>query len=297
MEALQTLERTVPEEYGYIYFPEEDDLSKDGLAVSEEEYWAKYYQGDSGFVYEWKNGYLEVKPVSDVKGNKSCQWFQDILRCYLRTNPVGTAVVQDIGFRLAFPGSTSVRRPDLCVVLRSNPDILKDNDCTYQGIFDLCAECLSYSSKEAIIRDTVEKKREYAGTGVKEYYILDGRGIETAFYCPDKTGRRYKKIKPVGGDIIRSRVLPGFQFRISDLYRQPDLEELAEDPVYCGYVFPSYRQIKLEKEQEKQRAEKAESRIEEVEKELFSERQRAEQERQRAEMLAAKLRELGISPE
>jgi hypothetical protein len=53
--------------------------------------------------------------------------------------------------------------------------------------------------------------------------------------------------------------LPGFQFRIADLYRQPSLIEMAEDPLYSDFILPEYLA-----------------------------------EKRRAERLAAKLRELGI---
>ena len=91
-------------------------------------------------------------------------------------------------------------------------------------------------------------------------------------------------------DVIQSAVLPGFQFRISDLYRQPTLEEIADDPVYRDFIYLSYQAEKQRAEQEKQRAEQ-------VEAQLILEQQRAEQERQRAERLAEKLRSLGISLE
>ena len=76
--------------------------------------------------------------------------------------------------------------------------------------------------------------------------------------------------------MIRSKVLPGFRFRESDLIRQPSPEEMAEDKVYKGFVLPCYQAEKL-------RAEEAELRAEEAEL--------------RAEYLTAKLSALGISLE
>jgi hypothetical protein len=282
MEALQTLSREHPayrEIYGEMPAAE-DRLPKDGLPVSEEEYWEHYYN-DPDFVYEWKNGHLEVRPMADVKAGRSSRWFSRVLEYYLTANPVGEIITAEIGFRLAFPGGTSVRKPDISVVLHSNPDVIAGDDCTYGGTFDLCAESLSYSSAKEIKRDTVEKKNEYQGTGVKEYYILDARGKETAFYRLNNRGR-YVKIRPAGG-IIRSGILPGFQFRVSDLYAQPPLESLIEDKVYERFILPSYRKSKQEAEKraekEKQRAEKEKQRAEKAEKMLISERQKAEHEK------------------
>ncbi|MCP4112360.1 MAG: Uma2 family endonuclease, partial [Desulfobacteraceae bacterium] len=230
------------------------------------------------------------------------RWFCTVLDCYLTAYPVGTAVSLEIGFRLALPHKTGARIPDLAVVLDSNPVSINDDDRSYYGIFDLCVESLSHSSLKEIKRDTEDKKDEYEGAGVKEYYILDARGTETAFYRRDRHGN-YKHIRPAKGGIVRSGILPGFQFRISDLYTRPSLEELAGDKVYHDYVFPSHKEVKQRAEQAEYRAEQAEHRAEQEaelrkqEAELRKqESARAEQERLRAEKLAEKLRAMGIDP-
>ncbi len=167
------------------------------------------------------------------------------------------------------------RIPDLGVVLNSNPKSLHLRDRSYAGIFDLCIEALSDSTLRETKRDTVVKKGEYQTIGVREYYILDSKGRDTAFYRYNRKGK-YEHIPPESGDIIRSGVLPGFQFRISDLYQQPSLTDMTEDELYRSFVLPFYQA-------EKQRAES-------LEKKLSIEKQRADR-------LEAKLRELGISVE
>jgi len=278
METLQALTRHGLEDRRY---PEEyisgDDTPFDGLAVTEEEYWETYYNHPGEYIYELKNGHLEAKAVSDHKGSRTCRWFTDILSCYMRTHKAGEITNLEIGFRLNIPGQTNIRRPDLAVILNDNPVAINDDDCTYNGVFDLCVESLSYSSEEDIERDTKSKKEEYQGTGVTEYYILDARKIETVFYRLDRNGK-YRKIRQAKGGIIRSAALPGFQFRIPDLYTQPPLEELAEDPLYRDYVFPSYREVRKELAEERKRTEKEKRRAEKAEKKLAAEKQRAEKE-------------------
>lgn len=276
MESLQTLSKNDQAfRIGYEdVSPSDSGGSKDGLAVLEEEYWEKYYH-DPDFTYEWNNGYLEEKPVSDQKGSEVYQWFCDIIRCYIRTYPLGRISNLDIGFRLAIPGRVEIRRPDLALVLNENSVAINDDDFTYKGVFDLCVESLSYSKKKDIQRDTVQKKAIYGGGGVKEYYIIDARGIETAFYRLNRRGG-YVSIRQAKGGIVKSGILPGFQFRISDLYSRPPLEKLAEDPIYCNYVFPIYKEMR-------QRAEHAEKLL--------------DIEKQRAERLAEKLRSMGMDPD
>ncbi|MCP4109135.1 MAG: Uma2 family endonuclease, partial [Desulfobacteraceae bacterium] len=154
---------------------------------------------------------------------------------------------------MALPHKTAIRKPDLAVVLNNNPAGLHLRDRTYSGTFDLCVEALSDSTLRVKQRDTVVKKGEYESAGVEEYYILDPRKKETAFYRRNAYGI-YEHIMPVSGDIIQSGVLPGFQFRISDLYKQPLPEKMAEDVVYQAFVLLSYQA-------EKQRAEKAENQL------------------------------------
>jgi Uma2 family endonuclease len=272
MKTLHTL-RNNPEESPYIGIGngEEDIVSEDGRYVSEEEYWEKYYSHPD-FSYEWNNGYLEEKPMTDYRGSQAYQWFIFLLRQFLEEFPIAKMIGLEFGFRLALPHKTSIRKPDLGVVVSSNPIILGDTDFSYKGTFDLCIESLSYSKQKEIIRDTVEKKKEYQGAGVKEYYILDARKEETAFYRLNPKGR-YQKIRPIKKDIIQSQVLPGFRFRISDIYRQPSLEEMADDGIYSSFVLPFHQKVRQIAEQERRRAEQAE---------------------QRAALLADKLKELGI---
>lgn len=234
--------------------------SEAGLAVSEKVYWETYYDHPD-FSYEWNNGRLEEKPVSDHLTYLMYLWVLRLLDHFLMVHPIGQMVGLEMGFRLALPDKTTVRKPDLAVVLNDNPIAIHPHDRSYSGIFDLCVEALSDSTPEEVERDTVTKKNEYAIVGVREYYILDAKGQETAFYHRDQRGR-YEKIKSGPNELIQSQVLPGFQFRISDLYRQPTLQELAEDDLYRGFILPFYQA-----------------------------------EKQRAERLAAKLRSLGISPE
>jgi hypothetical protein len=98
----------------------------------------------------------------------------------------------------------------------------------------MCIEALSDFTEKEKERDTVTKKQEYAASGVKEYYILH-KSDAMAFYRLNAHGV-YVPIEPVGQGIIKSKVLPGFQFRISDLSQKPSLKKMTDDPVYQGFV-------------------------------------------------------------
>jgi Uma2 family endonuclease len=213
--------------------------SEAGKAVSEAVYWRDYYEHPD-FTYEWNNGILEEKPMADVRNSAIYRWLLKLLEVYLEVNPIAQLVNLEIGFRLPLPHKTTIRKPDLFAVRHDNPVPLHDLDRNYTGIVDLAIESLSDSTPKEVERDTVHKKSEYQGVGVQEYYILDADNAHMAFYRLAEHGK-YVPIAPVAGDVIRSSVLPGFQFRISDLHRQPTLIELAQNPVYQAFVLPEYQ--------------------------------------------------------
>ncbi|CAK0763262.1 hypothetical protein CCP3SC15_20005 [Gammaproteobacteria bacterium] len=197
--------------------------------IPEAIYWRDYYeQSDIDTVYEWNNGYLEEKTVSDYENCTIYNWFMKLLLLFLNTRPIAAVTSLDMGFRLALPNKITVRKPDLGVVLNNNLIPLHADDRSYRGIFDLCVEVLSDSDRKQKERDTATKKSEYAAAGVREYFILHNSG-EKAFYRLNAKGV-YLPIQPTPDQVICSSVLPGFQFRITDLFNQPVEEEMIEDP-------------------------------------------------------------------
>ncbi len=297
---------------------EQIPTGRHGLAVSEETYWKVYYEGSGELYYdgnyEWNNGILEEKGMSRYQVMEMSDWLVMALREYFNTHPIAKIVCSGtFGFGLQLKNGTVIRKPDVAVVLNSNSRELKGADSSYKGVFDLCIEALSDSDNREVKKDTIQKKREYAEARIKEYYLIDDKN-RMAFYRLNKWGE-YEEIE---GEIIQSSVLPGFQFRKSDLFRRPTLEEMAEDEVYQGYVLPLYQEQKQELDEVKDelviQREQTDLALQHAEQERQAKEvalQRAEQERQakeqerhdkevalqRAELLAMKLRELGIAPE
>ena len=254
--------------------PVDPDQSYDGMSVTEADYWQHYYLGHE-VTYEWNDGVLEEKGGSDYQTFLVFDWLIRLLTEFLQTHPVADRVALEMGFRLALPHKVVIRRPDYGVVRHDNPVRLAGPVQSYRGIFDLCIEGVSTSSRAMEERDTVVKKAEYAAGGVREYYLLHHEPRLRGFYRLNAQGV-YEPL-PVGPEgIIRSVVLPGFQWRLRDLDRQPRFETLIDDAVYAGFVLPQLQQ-------ERQRAEQAERSV--------------EQERARVALLAQRLRALGLDPD
>jgi hypothetical protein len=96
--------------------------------------------------------------------------------------------------------------------------------------------------------------------------------------------------------VIRSRVLPGFQFRLDDLCRRPEHDSLRDDPIYAAFVLPGWREAErraaaaaLTAEAEAQRADAETRRADTQAQRAEAESARAaaeEQARQQAEQRA-----------
>ncbi len=233
----------------------EDEQSEAGIHVSEEMYWQRYYN-HLDFNYEWNDGVLEVKPVADFAKAQIYLWFLHLLKHYLNVYPLADIIVLEIGFRLNLQHKTTIRKPDLGLILHSNQTLMAPSDRTYKGVFDLCIESLSDSTQAEKERDIIAKKQEYEAVGVQEYYILDDQRTHTIFYERTANGV-YQPIQAQAGGVIASRMLAGFQFRIEDLYRQPSWQDLVEDVVYQGFVLPEYLAERERADQERQRADQA----------------------------------------
>lgn len=249
--------------------------------VSEVEYWERYYE-DPTHNYEWNNGYLEEKGMSDKMTLQNYQWFFELLINYLRVTGMGDIISLETAFRLPLSyQDITIRKPDLGVVLKNNPVSWNDRDRSFQGICDLCVEALSDSTPKVLKLDTVTKFNEYAQIGVREYYILYAHGDPQEFYRLSKSG--YIPIPRATPDIICSTVLPGFQFRISDLQRQPSPEEMSEDSVYRAFMLPMLQAERLARKFAEQRLEITERRLESTEQRLESTEQLLESTEQRLE--------------
>ena len=262
----------------------------DGRYVSKEEYWARWYENpypDIDVSYEWNNGRLEAKPLPNEPQLDLYKWFLVLLHCYIETYPIAKLINLETGFVLKIedPAEPSgqreaVRKPDIGVILNSNPVPWGGVDRRhFDGVCDMVVEAVSDSTPAEVRRDTEEKRRDYALAGVKEYYILDPGGEHMRFYRL-VAGGQYEEIQPDAGGVIASDVLPGLQFRLEELERQPGLKTLALNNVYSGYVIPDFQISVTRTEAEAQRAD-AEAAARQAEA------QRADAAEQRAEVEAA----------
>ena len=222
----------------------------DGLSVTLEEYWTKWYANpyaDKEVSYEWHNGRLEAKPLSTRAQLELYNWFFHLLLHYVESHPIASLLNLETGFILSIQDLDNptgerkeVRKPDIGVIRNDNPVEWEKGERIYKGSCDMCVESVSDSTRAAILRDTEAKKQSYAGSGVREYYILDPSEQYMHCYRLNAAGD-YEEIEADDEGVIRSEVLPGFQFRWDDLIRKPAIRKLILDEVYGGYILPEYQ--------------------------------------------------------
>ena len=236
----------------------------EGRHVSLEEYWDKWYENsypDIDVSYEWNNGILEAKPLANAPQIELGFWFLYLLGQYLHTHGIAQLINLETGFVLTMEDASepsgirkAVHKPDIGIILNSNPVTWgRVDQRSFAGVCDAVVEFISDSTQVEVLRDTEEKRRDYALAGVREYYILDPSGEHMHFFCLTPDGQ-YEEIQPDAGEVIRSQLLPGFQFRLRDLYELTELEELALDEVYRGYVLLKYQESVATQQQAEQRA-------------------------------------------
>lgn len=271
-EALHDLQQEKIEQADDLAAPVNPFAPDEGRHVTLEEYWAKWYEHpypDFDVSYEWNNGILEAKPLANAPQLDLGYWFLALLHQYVHTHSIAKLINMETGFVLtmadvAEPSGTrkAVRKPDIGVILNSNPVSWGRTDQrSFAGVCDAVVEFLSDSTLAEVLRDTEEKKRDYALAGVQEYYILDPTGEHMHFYRLTPQGQ-YDEIQPDAEEVIRSQLLPGFQFRLSDLYELPELEELALVEVYRGYVLLKYQAAVAAAATEAAARQQAEQRVE-----------------------------------
>jgi len=107
----------------------------------------------------------------------------------------------------------TVYQPDLLVVLREHADRLRATHV--EGAPDLVVEVLSPSTAHL---DLLEKRYDYARAGVREYWVVDPDTRRVELYVLE--GERLVLVETAQGQgRIRSRLIPGLDVNLEDLFR------------------------------------------------------------------------------
>lgn len=115
--------------------------------------------------------------------------------------------------------SGTVVQPDITVVCDKTK--IKPHGC--EGVPDLVVEIVS---KFSVTRDLHEKYFVYELAGVKEYWVVNPNDHSLNIFLLDENGQ-FQPTKPLTrGDVAKSRVLPGFELLLDDLF-----SDVVEEPL------------------------------------------------------------------
>ncbi|MCR9144764.1 MAG: Uma2 family endonuclease [bacterium] len=178
-----------------------------GRAVSREEY---LDLEDDGFDYEMVGGLLFQAPSHDPFHGEVQLEFGAELAFYLRTCPIGKAMVEVDVF---LPDGGDVVRPDISFVSNERSSILLKH---IHGAPELICEVLSDRTRA---RDLGEKAERYLQCGVREYWLIDPRHrtVELRVNCGEAWKQRRASAESPGAR-IESALLAGFSIDPSGLF-------------------------------------------------------------------------------
>ncbi len=173
-------------------------------AVSEEVFW-EYVNEDSNC--ELIDGVLVIHSPASEEYENIFGYLYTILRFYLEKTNSGKIYGSRYVMKLSKKWNPE---PDIFIIKPENYSKIKTN--YYDGAADLVIEILSPSTREL---DLEKKLPEFLKVGVKEVWIIDPDNKEITVYFKDKQNK-YSDYK--SDALIKSSVLPDFQFRVNWLW-------------------------------------------------------------------------------
>lgn len=180
-----------------------------GMLLSPEEYDA-IADWDDRYRYELIHGVLIVSPPASIGERGPNDFLGHLIWAYQETHPNGGAVDATAPEQEIRIGANR-RRADRAIWAGYGRNINPDRD-----VPTIAIEFVSDSSRDRQ-RDYIEKRREYAEAGVKEYWVIDRfRREMTVFRGPKEM------ISVAEGDRYQTSLLPGFELPLATLLAKAD---------------------------------------------------------------------------
>jgi Uma2 family endonuclease len=230
-----TLERTIVRQ---LHVPNGDININGRPKISYDEYMRSFYEHPES-NYEFNDGTLEEKPtMATFDQNELKDFVTYLLTAYRSIHPDVIIVWDEIGFTLDLADKRQVRKPDIGIILPTNAISPLGEERIFGGIYDVCMELVSDSTRAEADRDLIIKLAEYEEAGVQEYWILSDRATQLLMYR--LVEGVYEQVGSGWDAVWESEVLEGFKLRPEHVLTPPKLEMLMVDEVYRGYVQVHY---------------------------------------------------------
>ena len=167
---------------------------------------------DDGRRHELIDGEHFVTPSPSERHQRVSLDLTLALGNYLRTSRVGSMYVAPFDVVLS---NHDIVEPDLLVILADQRDILTEKHV--RGAPAIVIEILSPGTRS---RDETLKRRLYARTGVREYWIVDPDRRTIAVCRQTAPGQleRAGELTAAAGDVLASPLLPGFSVPLAVVF-------------------------------------------------------------------------------
>ena len=156
-------------------------------------------------------GELIMSPAPSFHHQKVALRFYKALDSWAAGHDLGEVVTAPIDMVLSEHQTT---QPDVAFIAQSRLTIVQD---AIHGPADLVAEVISLGSRT---RDRIEKRDLYEQYGVKEYWIIDPE-LGGADVLYSEKGVFQLAMRCGVGETAQSRLLPGFQIAMQQLFHAP----------------------------------------------------------------------------
>lgn len=180
----------------------------------------QYLQLDDDRAIEFVDGFLEFLPMPTETHQDIIAYIYMAVHALLQRR--GTGVVKFAPFKVRV-AETRFREPDLCVLL-DNDDRRRGQD--YWAGADLIVEVVSPDKPD---RDYEEKRADYAGAAIPEYWIVDPQN-QTVTLLELSAGEYAERGVFKSGDNVKSEVLEDFSLNVGECFRVADATARTRKP-------------------------------------------------------------------
>lgn len=160
--------------------------------------------------HELWDGELITAPAPSFDHQKTVLRFYRRLDDWVSSQNLGEVVTSPIDMVLSPHRAV---QPDVAFISQDRLAIIQR---VIMGPADLVAEIVSLQERS---RDRIEKRDLYEQYGVKEYWIIDPEA-QTAEVLALVSGRYELVQRSLPGETASSRLLPGFEVSVGDLFRR-----------------------------------------------------------------------------
>jgi len=172
---------------------------------------------DDGFVYEVVEGELVLSPKNNFQHENICAALLTAMRTFAKTNRLGAVLGSSAGFWMR---DRNCRAPDISFITKARLISLGFKPSTqkfFPGAPDLAIEVLAPSNTRAEID---ERLSDFFASGAQIAWIInpDDQCVEVCYSASKR------KLLGRAADLDGEHLLPGFRYRIADLFREWDWE-------------------------------------------------------------------------